>query len=372
MAHFIQAVTVPWYNACADYAVMLARGLRDLGHRVSFAGGPGSPAVERARELGFETIGGSGPASKNPLDLIRLARVYRTFALSHEAAVVNVHHGRDHLAWAAALRGTGIPLVRTSGSQIPPNVHPGARYLLRRRTAGIIATCGTIRGYYTAGFLIDPSSIPVINGGVDAEFFSPSHPRGTMRESLGIPARSFVFAVIGRFSPVKGHRYFFEAAGEVHRSFPEAWFVAAGWDAQLTLGDMRAMAERAGIIERTRFIGRQKDIRDLLGSVDAGVIASVGSETVCRIALEYQAMGIPVIAAGTNVIPEIVLDGVGGCIVPPGNARAMEDAMLRFAAAPGQAAEWGRRGRERIEREFSLARFAVKTLDAYRSFGVNV
>jgi glycosyltransferase involved in cell wall biosynthesis len=372
MSHFIQAVTVPWYNACADYAVMLARGLHMLGHRVTFAGGKGSPAVSRARSLGFEVLERSGPVSRNPIELFRLARECRSYAREHGVAAVNVHHGRDHLFWAAALRGTGIPLVRTSGNRIPPKIHPGARYLLRNRTAGIIASCGAIRKYYTEGFGIAPERIPVINGGVDVAFFSPGRPRGMMRSMLGIPDEAFVFGIIGRYSPVKGHRYFFEAAAEVSRIFPDAWFVTAGWNAQLSCDDMRAMAERTGIIERTRFTGRQNDIRDLIGSINAGVIASVGSETVCRIVMEYMAMGIPVIAAGTNVIPEIVLDGVTGWIVPPADSAAMAAAMERLLTSREGAASLGVNGRKRVEREFSLERFAEKTLDAYRSMSVNV
>jgi glycosyltransferase involved in cell wall biosynthesis len=372
MAHFIQAVTVPWYNACADYAVTLACGLRALGHRVTVAGGSGSPAVARARDLGFEALERPGSASWNPLELVRLVKTYRSYVRDHGVAAVNVHHGRDHLLWAAAMRGTGIPLVRTSGNQIPPKIHPGTRRLLRHHTAGIIASCGAVRKFYADGFGINPERIPVINGGVDASFFTPHNPREALRSALGIPGEAFVFGIIGRYSPVKGHRYFFEAAEEVSLVSPDAWFVVAGWNAQLNGEDMRAMAERAGIIERTRFTGRQNDIRDLIGSIDAGVIASIGSETVCRIAMEYMAMGIPVIAAGTNVIPEIIRDGETGWIVPRGDSGAMAVAMGRLLASREGAHALGLNGRDRVEREFSLERFAEKTLDAYRSMSIHV
>lgn len=372
MAHIVQAITVPWYNACADYAVVLARSLKMTGHRVTVAGGEGTPSMERARAMELDVLDHLTPAAHNPLTLNSLANFYRAYALDNGVDVVNAHHGRDHLIWAYALRGTGIPLVRTSGNQIPPKAHPAAKYLIRRHTAGVIASCRTIRNFYADGFGMNPERIPVINGGVDSDFFTVAHPRNTLRDSLGLPPDGFVFGIIGRFSPVKGHRYFFEAARLLLQKFPDVWFVASGWDAQLNLANMKEMAESAGIIERIRFTGRQHDIRDLIASVDAGVIASVGSETVCRIAMEYMAMGVPVVASDTNVIPEVIRDNYTGFIAPKANPEAMAICMERLLSSREQAATLGGNGRETVEREYSLTRFAEKTLEAYRKMSIHV
>ncbi len=372
MGHIVQAVTIPWYNACADYAVMLALGLKTLGHRVTVAGGEGAPALARAREKGLETLESSGKSDWNVFSIFRRAKQYRRYAIDQNVTAVNVHHGRDHSVWAIALRGTGIPIVRTSGNQIPPNVHPGSRYLLRCRTAGVIATCATIRNYYADGFGLKPETVPVINGGVDCSFYSPDHPRNVLRAELGIPGDAFLFGIIGRFSPVKGHRYFFEAAGKTARTAPGAWFVVAGWDAQLKRHDIVSMARQAGIIERTRFTGRQDDIRDLIASIDAGVIASVGSETVCRIAMEYMAMGTPVVATDTNVIPEVICHEQAGIVTPKGNPEAMASAMEKIAASRQMAEAFGRAGRSIAVREYSLEQFAAKTLNAYRKMMIHV
>lgn len=372
MAHFLQAITVPWYNACADYAVTLARSLKTLGYRVTFAGGNGTPAVERARAFGLDVLDRLSPASRNPLALRALVNIYRSYALENGVTAVNVHHGRDHLLWAFALRDTGIPLVRTSGNQVPPNVHIGSKYLLKNHTTGVVASCRTVQGFYTDGFGMAPERVAVINGGVDTEFFTAGHPRNTLREHLDIPPDVFVFGIIGRFSPVKGHQYFFEAARRVLRLFPDTWFVVAGWDAQLNGDMMREMAENSGIIGQTRFTGRQNDIRDLIASVDAGIIASIGSETVCRIAMEYMAMGIPVVATDTNVIPEVILHNHAGIIVPKADPDAMTYAMERLVTSRERTAALGKTGREIAECEFSLVRFAEKTLEAYRNMTIDV
>jgi len=288
------------------------------------------------------------------------------FVRESDITLVNAHTGYDHLMWALALRGTGIPLVMSSGNQIPPKVHPGSRFLMKK-TAGFITSCTTVQGYYADGFGIEPSKIHVIPGGVDSVFFSPDYPRNRLRPSLGIPENAFVFGIIGRYSSVKGHHHFFRAAGMVASKYPDAWFLVSGWNAQLREDDIRLMAAQAGVIDRTCFPGLNHDIRNLIGTLDAGVIASTGSETICRIAMEYMAMGISVIGTHTNVIPEIVRHGESGIIVPAGDHDAMESAMERLITSDDRGKAMGQRGREIIETDYSLESFASITLDAYRS-----
>ena len=370
MEHFVQAVTVRWYNACAYYAVALSRGLKCAGHRVTVAGSYDTPAVKKARELHCDVYEYPGSKLPAPLSFISRIQALRRYALENKVTLVNAHHGIDHLLWAAALRGTGIPVVRTSGNQIPPKNHAGARYLVRKKTAGIIASCSTIRGFYSDCFGIEPEKIPVIHGGVDIDHYNRTYPLDLSRKNLDIPEDAFVFGILGRFSPDKGHVNFFRAAGIVAKKYPETWFVVAGWDAQLTEKDMRIMASGAGIGERTRFTGRLQDSRDIIGLLDAGVIASVRSETVCRVAMEYMAMGVPVVATDTNVIPEIVRHGLSGLVVPAGDHKTMASAMEEICESREKARAFGQNGRAIVESDYSLSSFAKYTLDAYRSMRI--
>ena len=191
-----------------------------------------------------------------------------------------------------------------------------------------------------------------------------------MKSSLGLPDNAFVFGILARYSPDKGHRYFFRAAGSLSRKRPDARFLIAGWRAQYTEQDMRMMAAEAGIADRCVFWGRETDTRGMIGCIDTGVVSSVRSETICRIAMEYMAMGVPVIGTDTNVIPEVVRHGETGLIVPAGDFPAMAAAMERMTSAPDIAARYGGNGRAVAVREYSLEVFARKTLDAYGGFNI--
>jgi hypothetical protein len=138
MGHYIQSVSVRWYNACAYYAIALSRGLKALGHRVTVTGTHGTPALEKASEYGIYVL--DHKPGGILFDHVRLLQIYRHYALKNGATLVNVHSGRDHVLWSIALKGNGIPVVRTSGNQIPPRVHAISRFLLKRGKRGVIAS----------------------------------------------------------------------------------------------------------------------------------------------------------------------------------------------------------------------------------------
>jgi len=369
MEHIVQAVTIRWYNACAYYAVALAQGLRALGRRVTVVGGYGTPAPDRARRAGCDVADFEVSSSRGPLALARTVAAYRRFAREQGVTLVDAHNGHDHLLWTLALRGTGVPVVRTSGNQIPPNIHPASRFLMRS-TAGTIVSCRTVRDFYIGGFGIPKASIPVINGGVDCKFYHPGAGGGLSRSDVGIPEDAFVFGILARFSPDKGHDVFFRAAGLTARRYPEARFLVAGWKAQFSEDDISAMAAEAGIADRCVFAGRHDDTRDLIGIVDCGVVTSVGSETICRIAMEYMAMGVPVIGSDTNVVPEVVRHERTGLVVPAHDHEALAAAMDTMVCSRDTVRAYGKTARVVAESDYSLTAFAEKTLHAYGEFTV--
>jgi glycosyltransferase involved in cell wall biosynthesis len=173
--------------------------------------------------------------------------------------------------------------------------------------------------------------------------------------------------VVARFSPVKGHRFALAALAQLSERHPRLDLVIAGEDAQLDAASLREEARARGIGARVHWFGRVADVRELLWALDAGVIASTGSEAVCRIAGEYMAAGLPVIATRVGVLPEMVVDGKTGVLVPPDDAGALAGAVARLIENPEEGRLMGCHGRERAVASYSLA--VVR--DAYRAlYGV--
>ena len=82
--------------------------------------------------------------------------------------------------------------------------------------------------------------------------------------------------------------------------------------------------------------------------------------------IEMSAAGLPIIASDHCDIPEVVLHGQSGLIVPEGDAEALADAMLTLAAAPERWPAMGRAGRAHVEREYDVAQAGRQARGALR------
>jgi len=85
-----------------------------------------------------------------------------------------------------------------------------------------------------------------------------------------------------------------------------------------------------------------------------GAIPSTGWDSFPRTSIEMAAAGLPVVASRLQGLPEAVLDGETGLLFEPGDARGLADCLEALLNHPELAAEYGRRGRERCERELNL------------------
>ena len=364
--HILQLIDVRWWNACADYGVSLALALHRRGHRILVAGQSESPPLMRARQLGLEVrdlrLGRSGPA-RWAADLDDLVEVIRR----EKIQLLNAHRAEGHLyASLASLRlGRGIPVVRTRGDIRPPKSHLLNRWLHLDLTDALVLPSKVLEEPVIERLGRRPKRLRIVPPGVDADrYISRSSPREA-RARLGWPAEEPLVGVVGRLSPVKGWKVFLQAAARVVRSMPDAGFVLVGGEAQLTQADLLKMARRLGIADRIRCLGRVEETIPYVEAFDVAVVPSVGSEAICRVALEHMALSRPVIGSRINAIPEAVRHGRTGLLVPPGDVRVLAEAIESLLKDPRKAQAMGRAGRRRVERLFTLDHLARRTEDLY-------
>ena len=106
----------------------------------------------------------------------------------------------------------------------------------------------------------------------------------------------------------------------------------------------------------------------IISLMDIAVVSSTGSETIARVALEYMALGKPVVGTEINAIPEVVKNGINGFIVRPEDSRGMAEVMLQLLEDKDKREKFGKASRALIENEFSLDTFVDKTEKFYFSF----
>ena len=201
-----------------------------------------------------------------------------------------------------------------------------------------------------------PGKVRRIHNGVDLSRFSPRQPPAALRGALGIPEDVPVAASVGRFVAYKGYDHLLDTARLVRDARPDVHWILVG-DGELR-DALEARRRDLALADRVRFTGWREDVPDLLALCAVFVLPSLG-EHFGRVLVEAMAMGRPVVATDAGGVPEIVLPGETGLLVPPAQPKALAEAVLALLDDPARAAALGAAGRRRAETEFSLARHAA-------------
>lgn len=159
-------------------------------------------------------------------------------------------------------------------------------------------------------------------------------------------------AVVGRLAEWKGQHVFLDA-------FAEA-FADGGAEARLIgsamfgeehyEGALRVQAQRLGISRSVVFCGFQPDVSAELEKLDVLVHCSTSPEPFGQVVVEGMAAGLAVVAAAAGGPLEIIDDGRDGLLTPPGDARALAEALRRLARDPALRARLGNAARESSQR----------------------
>ena len=119
------------------------------------------------------------------------------------------------------------------------------------------------------------------------------------------------------------------------------------------LTPLRETAFAATRSERHHFVGWHHDTAPYLRSLSMLAFPSVSTETFGRVSIEAQACGVPVLASDIGGIPETLLPGETGLLLPPGNLAAWRDAILALCDE-GLRQTMGTAARGFVERHFAL------------------
>jgi len=353
--------SAPKWTGEAAHSVDLAVGMRERGHQVLWIGSLGTPVIDRAREAGVDVatlrLRSSFGWWREASDFVALRRIVREF----RPDIVHCHRGKDHLLAVLALRwlggpGFSVPLVRTRHVVMPVGQGFGNRYLYGQATDFLLAVSratarsldalwpGGLQGveedwrFFVEGPLhrpamswnIPPRRAAVVLSAANLNRFAPSRRDLAWRhESWGIPPEALVVGLVGRIQRIKGQQVFLQAAELLANRWSDVHFVCAGRGSEDRLR-MLSEAGRAGALgKRWHVVGEMDDVARAIASLDAGVVASVGSEGSSRIMYEYLASGLPAVASRVGGIPDMAaaFPGADITLVEPDNPAELAEAI---------------------------------------------
>jgi glycosyltransferase involved in cell wall biosynthesis len=192
----------------------------------------------------------------------------------------------------------------------------------------------------------------VYNGVEDAVMVD----RDEARLQLGIASTALVLSAVGNLHVYKGHADLLQSLSLISARLPESWvLIVAGRDVQGSLENLRRRAHDLGLSRNVRFVGERNDVPVILSAADIHISAS-HHEGFPNNILEAMSAGLPVVATAVGGVPEQIIDGETGILVPARDHAALAAAIEALVADVDARQAMGRAGREHVTRTFRIER----------------
>ncbi|MDE0829223.1 MAG: glycosyltransferase, partial [Vicinamibacterales bacterium] len=200
-----------------------------------------------------------------------------------------------------------------------------------------------------------------VHDGVDLEHVA-AVPHIDVRGELWLPAGAPLVGNVAALVPHKGHQYLISAAAVVIRTVPDARFVIVG-EGELE-PKLRRQIRALHLERHVLLAGFRSDALSLQKGFDLFALSSV-TEGMGSVLLDAMAIGQATVATRAGGIPEVVVDGHTGVLVPVRDADALAAAIVMLLQDPARRARLGAAAQERVRDGFSVERMVQRTLDAY-------
>lgn len=279
--------------------------------------------------------------------------------------IVHLYNNPTVLLGLMATRGYPAKIVvyrGNVGNVSVLNPFSWLRYL-NPRVDRIVCVAEAVRQYLLGlrlpGWRLSPAKVVTIHKGHDLAWYTAPPVDLTV---LGIPRDAFAVCCVANWRPRKGVEVLIRAFALLPPRAPIHLVLA---------GDMRNAALDKLIAahpyrDRIHVLGVREDAPALAGACSVAVLPALRREGLPKTVIEAMAYGVPTIVTNVGGSTELVRDGVHGLVVAPGRPEALAAAILRLERDREFARALGRRGRERIEREFSSRTTIARTAALYR------
>lgn len=343
-----------------NQVLLTVLGLRELGFRAVLVAHPEGELLQRASE-GHDLL---RLAPRNEVDLHaawRFSRILKDL----KPAVVHAHDPH-----AVALASLGLAF-NTSGDGPPPLVvsrrvathlrpHAFSRWKYHQ-VDRFIATSQTIRSTLLHDG-IPSTRIVIVHNGIDIQRVQ-AEPAINIHAEFWLPTHAPIVGAVGSLRTEKGHRHLVDAAAAVIRDIPDARFVIVGE------GERKQALERQihelHLEKHVLLAGFRPDALAFHKAFDLFVTTPVADGPGTSL-LSAMACSKAVVATEVGGIPDVVVDGDTGVLVPPRDHQALAQAIVRLLKDDDLRARMGRAGFERVQRMFSAERMVEETLTVYR------
>ena len=341
-----------------NQVLLTVRELKNLGHRTILVAHPNGELLRRATgSVDLISIASSGEIDLRAAWL--LARALKRL----RPEVIQAHDAK------------GVAMVALARSLARLNPQP--KFVMSRRVDFHIRRNAFSRWKYSQvdrflcaseairlmliGDGVSPEQTATVHEGIDIKKVTSCRSLDLHKE-LELPKGVPIVGNVAALVPHKGQQFLIEAAPMVIAQIPNVRFVILG--AGELEGQLRKQIAKLKVDRHVLLAGFRPDVLSLQKSFDLFVLSSI-TEGLGTTLLDAMALGRPIIATKTGGIPEVIIDGKTGLLVPPRDAQSLASAIVALLRDPERRARLGTEANRRAKEKFSSEQMVKQTLEAY-------
>ena len=326
---------------------------------LSMAPPPDGPLAAEFRAAGIDVDRVARPRpGVDPMLIVRIARWLRR----RKVDLVHTHNRMALIYGAPAGRLAGAKVVHTKHGNNPRG---GTRLLAGNLAArgvhAFVAVSEETAEFARKRREIDERRLLVIPNGIELGRFHPDPAgRDRIRRELGVGADTWLIGTVGRIAAEKNHALLVKAMAPLLG--PGTRLVIAGHGPLLPA--VTELVGSLGVAAFVHLLGARRDVPDVLNALDSFVMSS-DTEGLPLVVLEAMATGLPVISTRVGGIPNVLIEGQTGFLVPAGDEQALRDRAAQLRADPAATRASGDRARLDAVGRFSAERMQRDYLHLY-------
>ena len=297
-------------------------------------------------------------------DSLRALVQLAIYFLRERPAVVHSFLFRANIIARIAGYLTGVPVIISS-----VRVMGGEKqyhHFIDRVTAFMadhfVAVSNGVKEHILHTSHVAEDKVSTIYNGVVVEC-SSTFDKTAFMSSVGLKNDERILLTAGRLHRQKGYDHLIRAMPMVQSAFPGVKLLILGEGEEEN--NLKKLADSLELTEKVIFTGLRSDVDSLLHCIEIFVLPSRW-EGLPNVLLEAMAAGKPVVATAVGGIPELVVQGVTGVLVPPQDTLALADAIKGLLSDEKRALAMGSAGRQRVQQCFSMDAMISKTEALYQ------
>ncbi len=318
--------------------------------------------VERSRDLGIESVAFETRGKFNPVTLARII----SFIRARRIDILHPHNYKtDILAYLASLFYPAR-CVSTLHGFVDRNrkmkFYKQLDLALLKRFARVkVVSQPLLSLAEEAG--ISPDKISLIPNAIDLDLMvCGEREKKKLEREFGLEVSQPLIGMVGRLDREKNPGLFLDALSELIARFPglKCLFVGEG----PLRGDLIRRGEEIGVGSSVIFTGYREDARDIISLLNVVVIPS-WTEGIPKTLLESMAFKKSVVATAVGGMPDVIVEGKNGFLIPPGDTAALTDRVALLLKDHDLCRQFGESGYSLVVAEYSDRRMVAQMEEFY-------